>query len=68
MFANDGGGAIILPSVDLTLVLLTSPFLPWSLLLQFLSLSFEPSQNMLHTVEGPQNYQFGVEVCVQSPF
>ena len=64
MFTNDGGGVIVFPSADLTLVLFTSPLLLWSfLLLWFLSLPFVSSQNMPHTVEWPQYYRIRVEVC-----
>ena len=69
MFTNDRGGVIVLPSADLTFVLLASPLLTWSfLLLWFLSLPFVLSQNMPRTVERPQYYQLGVEVYFQPPF
>ena len=69
MFANNRGRVIILLSADLMFILLVSPLLLWSfLLLCFLSFSLEPSQNMLHTIEGLQSYWFRVEVCVQPPF
>ena len=69
MFANNRGGAIVLLLANFALVLLTSSLLLWSfLLLLFLSLSLEPSQNTLHIIKGPQNYQFRVKAYVQPPF
>ena len=54
MFTNDGGGAVVFPLADLTLILLVSPLLTWSfLLLRFLSLSFVPSQSTLRTIGWP---------------
>ena len=54
MFANNRGGVIILPLVDLILVLLMSPLLLWSfLLLQFLSLPFVFFQNTPPAIKWP---------------